>query len=66
MTKSIRPSGGWSFGRDGVSWRSGVGLTVVDSVLAAHGGDLAWHREVAGVVTVTVRLPVAPLPVPAV
>ena len=44
---------------------NGVGLTVVDSVLAAHGGDLAWHREVAGVVTVTVRLPVAPLPVPA-
>jgi len=43
---------------------NGVGLTVVDSVLAAHGGDLAWDRTVPGVVTVTVRLPAAPLPEP--
>ena len=39
---------------------NGVGLTVVDSVLAAHGGDLAWARDEPGSVTVTVRLPVAP------
>lgn len=39
---------------------NGVGLTVVDSVLAAHGGDLTWAHDVPGSVTVRVRLPVAP------
>ena len=35
---------------------AGVGLTVVDSVLAAHGGTLAWD-DAPGSVTVTARLP---------
>jgi len=38
---------------------NGVGLTVVDSVVAAHGGELSWDRGQPGAVTVTVRLPVA-------
>jgi signal transduction histidine kinase len=38
---------------------SGVGLTVVDSVVAAHGGELTWARDEPGAVTVTVRFPVA-------
>jgi len=37
---------------------NGVGLTVVDSVVAAHGGELTWGRDEPGVVTVTVRFPV--------
>lgn len=40
--------------------RHGVGLTVVDSVLAAHGGERTWDVDVPGEVTVTVRLPVPP------
>lgn len=36
---------------------NGVGLTVVDSVLAAHGGELAWRLDEPGRVTATVRLP---------
>src|SRR5690606_26710428 len=35
----------------------GVGLTVVDSVVTAHGGDLAWDLDEPGQVTLTVRLP---------
>jgi signal transduction histidine kinase len=38
---------------------NGVGLTVVDSVVAAHGGELRWDRDQPGMVTVTVRFPVA-------
>jgi signal transduction histidine kinase len=36
---------------------NGVGLTVVDSVLAAHGGDLTWDATEPGRVTASVRLP---------
>jgi hypothetical protein len=39
----------------------GVGLTVVDSVLAAHGGERSTDTGEPGVVTVTVRLPVLPV-----
>jgi signal transduction histidine kinase len=39
---------------------NGVGLTVVHSVLAAHGGELAWDLDEPGRVTATVRLPAAP------
>ena len=38
---------------------NGVGLTVVDSVLAAHGGDLSWDTTEPGRVTASVRLPAA-------
>ena len=44
---------------------SGVGLTVVDSVLAAHGGELRWTRDEPGRVMVSVRLPRPPAPEPA-
>ncbi|HEY8544609.1 MAG TPA: histidine kinase dimerization/phospho-acceptor domain-containing protein [Acidimicrobiales bacterium] len=40
----------------------GVGLTVVDSVLAAHGGERTTDTGEPGVVTVTVRLPALPAP----
>jgi signal transduction histidine kinase len=39
---------------------SGVGLTVVDSVLAAHGGELTWTRDHPDRVMVSVRLPRPP------
>jgi signal transduction histidine kinase len=35
----------------------GIGLTVVDAVLAAHGGQLTWNKS-PGSITVQVRLPV--------
>jgi signal transduction histidine kinase len=38
---------------------NGVGLTVVDSVLAAHGGDLTWDAAEPGRLTASVRLPAA-------
>ena len=38
----------------------GVGLTVVDSVLAAHGGERSSDTGEPGVITVTVRLPTRP------
>jgi signal transduction histidine kinase len=38
--------------------RNGIGLTVVDSVLAAHGGHMTWERETPGATTIQVRLPV--------
>jgi signal transduction histidine kinase len=41
---------------------NGVGLTVVDSVLAAHGGDLTWNVTTPGRVTASIRLPAAPTP----
>jgi signal transduction histidine kinase len=43
---------------------SGVGLTVVDSVLAAHGGELAWTLDEPDRVMVSVRLPRPPAPEP--
>lgn len=36
---------------------SGIGLTVVDSVVTAHGGEVVWNDDVPGVVSVEVRLP---------
>jgi len=42
--------------------RSGVGLTVVESVLTSHGGELAWSRD-GDAVTVAARLP-RPTPEP--
>jgi signal transduction histidine kinase len=44
---------------------NGVGLTVVDSVLAAHGGELSWDATDPTRVTATVRLPAATAPLPA-
>jgi signal transduction histidine kinase len=40
---------------------NGVGLTVVDSVLAAHGGELAWQLDEPDRLTAVVRLPAAPV-----
>jgi hypothetical protein len=36
--------------------RSGIGLTVVDAVVAAHGGELRWSPVGADAVRVEVRL----------
>jgi signal transduction histidine kinase len=41
---------------------NGVGLTVVDSVLAAHGGDLTWDTTEPDRVVASVRLPAATAP----
>jgi signal transduction histidine kinase len=43
---------------DGTS-RSGIGLTVVDAVVAAHGGNLTWSAPSDDSVRVSVRLPLA-------
>jgi signal transduction histidine kinase len=43
----------------------GVGLTVVDSVLAAHGGERSSDTGEPGVITVTIRLPTLPPAAPA-
>ena len=37
--------------------RRGIGLTIVESVVAAHGGELRWDHCDPGVVRVEVRLP---------
>jgi signal transduction histidine kinase len=39
-----------------VAARSGIGLTVVDAVVAAHGGELRWSTVGADAVRVEVRL----------
>ena len=49
--------GGTSYGNGGAPGPTGVGLTVVDSVVAAHGGELAWSCTEPDTVTATVRLP---------
>jgi len=50
VENSIRPAGS--------AHRNGIGLTVVDSVLATHAGQLVWDDSRPGVVNVQVRLPV--------
>jgi signal transduction histidine kinase len=48
---------GTSKGNGGAPGPTGVGLTVVDSVVAAHGGELTWSSTGPDAVTATVRLP---------
>lgn len=47
-----------SVGSAGSTRRNGIGLTVVDSVLATHGGQLTWDDGTPGIVNVQVRFPV--------
>jgi hypothetical protein len=44
---------------------SGLGLSIVAAVAAAHGGRLVLHARAAGGLRVTVTLPAARVPVPA-
>ena len=44
---------------------SGLGLSIVAAVAAAHGGRLVLHARAAGGLRVSVTLPAARVPVPA-
>ena len=44
---------------------SGLGLSIVQALVSDHGGAVSFESDVAAGTTVTVRLPAAPVPVPA-
>lgn len=54
-----RPFGPVAADRDGGTARTGIGLTVIRAVVAAHGGTFTWLDE-ADAVRVQVRLPLPP------
>ena len=41
------------------SFGTGIGMTIVRQILAAHGGSISYKSEVGKGTTFTVRLPVA-------